>query len=715
MKKWGIFYIVFSFIACLAIYGQVNYKAKGLSYVASGQYDDAQAQFEAERAVLQSKKVNQNSPEFIDVEKMISYAKQCQAFSKQAAQALNMLTDEALQNAFEQCDDEEDADQISESLLATLERARTALTNIRSKFSTDKVAKAKLELCSDIQNKIIGFRDDFSEVQAWKTAIAANTTLSYEEFLDAYPRGNYSSSAKNKISELKESMAWAEVCRSNDYESYIEFIRLYPNGVHIEEARQTVDQMGDELLWAACKKNDTTDSYKQYIARFPSGNYIVYAQELLAKCQERDFWVAQSAKNTISAYRSYLSTYPRGAYAKEAQNGIDKINETSAWAKAVKDNTISGYQAYLNSSKTKSYRKEAEERIAQIKHTQEVEDDNSRWAKVVNSTSSLDFEAYLSSSYYKGHVDEATRMYSLLSARECPLDDDNAQDVVDFYSKAMQYSPLDSGDSERLNIAKEIVSYQNFLRSKNALTARSYLESYPGGRHFMEISDFYSKIIADSWDIDVSEPELQVAMAYAKSRDARSYVKKIYNQNQSAYRKYQRSLKVEPFHALLALDGIFYNMNEQLALDIAPIFSLGNRSNRLNLELGYYIRSGYAMARPRFNLVKNNYHGKPGTTRPRNQYSRFSLFVAPEFVYFVRPLTNEYSTVYDGLFPPEPSYSYDYWESDLINSDYDTTPLEFYPRMDYGLRAGFGIKPFDFFVGYRRISKSIYAGLTLDF
>lgn len=714
MKKCGIFYIVFSFIACLVINGQVNYKARGLSYVASGQYDDAQAQFEAERAVLKSKKVNQNSPEFIDVEKMISYAKQCQVFSQQASQALNLLTDEALQNAFEQCDDEEDADRTSESLLVTLEKARTALTNIRSKFSTDRVARAKLELCSDIQRKITRFRDDFPEVQAWKTAIAANTTLAYEEFLVAYPRGNFSSSAKNKISELKESVVWAEVCSRNDYDSYLEFISLYPNGVHIEEARQTVDQMGDELLWASCKKSDTTDSYKQYIAKYPSGNYIASAKELLAKCQERDFWEAQSAKNTISAYRSYLSKYPKGAYAKEAQNSINKINEASAWAKAVQENTVAGYQAYLNSSKTKSYRKDAEDRISQIQHAQEVDEDNARWAKIANSTSSFDFDTYLSSSYYKGHVDEATRMYSLLTAREFPLDSDNAQEVIDFYGKAMKFAPLNDGDTERLNIAKEIVSYQNFLRSKNALTARSYLESYPGGRHTMEISDFYSKIIADSWDIDVSESDLLVAMGYAKSRDARSYVQKIYNQNQSAYRKYQRSQKAEPFHALLALDGIFYNMNEQLALDIAPIFSLGNRSNRLNLELGYYIRSGYAMVRTRFNLAKNNYYGKPGTTRPRNQYSRFSLFVAPEFVYFVQPLTNEYSTAYNGLFLPEPSYSYDDWDNDFYR-DYDSTPLEYYPRMDYGLRAGFGIRPFEFFVGYRRISKSIYMGLTLDF
>lgn len=713
--KRGIFIVFLLFTTCLIITGQVDYKSKGMSYAANGNYVDAQSQFEAAKAVLQSKKVSQNAPEFIDIEKKISYAKQCLAFSKQATQALSKLTDAALQNAYTECNTESDADQVQESLLATLEKAKNALSNIRSKFSTDKVATANLARCAEIESKINGFRANFTEVLAWKNALAINTISAFEEFLSTYPNGNYSGTAKTKISEFKEVLAWADASNADNYDSYANYLKQFPKGLHSEEAKHIVNQMGDEMCWSSDNEIGTTESYKDYISRYPSGKYITYAKQRLAKCQERDYWEAQYAINTVSAYKSYLSKYPKGSYVAAAQNGIDKIGEASVWAKAEQENTIEGYQAYLNASKKKAFKKEAEERIAQIKHEQEIREDDSKWAKIANSMSSMDYLSYLTSPNYKGHTDEATARYNILIARGYPLNAEKAEDIISAYNTAMKYTTIDPGDKDKLNKAKEIVSFQNFSKNRSITSALSYLEDFPQGEYYQQVSDAVAMMKADQMDMNVTVSEYLDAIGYASSKNARTYVQNHYNQNQAAYKRYLRSLKTEPIHGLMAMDGVFYNMNDEIALDIAPVFSIGGRSNRLNLELGYYFRSGYAMVRPRLNLIKKNFQGELGATiRPDSQYSKFTLFVAPELVYFVKPITNEYSTPYDGYYPPETVYSsYD----DLYYSDFEaeSVPLEYYPRLDYGARAGIGIGVFDFFAGYRMVSQSFYVGITWNF
>lgn len=730
--KRGIITVIIAFAACLIINGQVDYKSKGLSYVANGNYEEAQSQFEAAKAVLQSKKVNQNAPEFIDIEKKISYAKQCQAFSKQASKALNELTDSTLQDAFIECNSESDADQIQESLLATLEKAKNALKNIKSKFPNDKVADANLDKCTEIQSKINGFRESFSEIQAWKRTLAANSIPAFEEFLDTYPSGNYSDVARAKITEFKDVLAWAEVSSSGNYESYVQYLKSYPDGIHAEEAKKYVNQMEDEMCWSENNDIGTTDSYKDYISRYPSGKHITYAKQRLAKCQERDYWEAQSAKNTVAAYKSYLSKYPKGSYAAAAQNGIDKIGEASAWAKAEQENTIEGYQAYLNASKKKAFKKEAEAKIAAIKHEQEVNADESLWAKIKNASVSTDFENYLNSNDYKGHEKEARFKYNILKAREYPMDIVNANAIVSAFGEASKYGSLDIADKSLLNEAKELSSYGNFLKIRSMASAKQYLNSYPQGIHATDVSNAYSKMLADGMTMTVSESEYQNAISYAVSRDAKAYVDKKYHENTLAYKKYQRSLKVEPCHFLIGVEGavagypygtVLYSDEDKGFLDLGIVASIGGHSNLFNFELGYSIVTGYVSARPRINLVKKKYQGKlDASNRSGSDYSVFDLFIAPEFNYFVYA-ADEYSMPYTGTATPTAEIASGQ-ESDPFtntytnNYDYDY-PIKFFPQIDYGIRGGFGIGStygtIELFGGYRVKGKYGYVGLSWFF
>lgn len=683
--KRGVLIAILAFTTCLYINAQVDYKSKGMSYVANGNYVEAQSQFEAARAVLLSKKVSQNAPEFIDVEKKISYAKQCQSFSKQAVLALDYLTDESLQDAFVQCDTEAEADRVQESFLSTLEKAKTALNNIRSKFSTDKIAKANLNKCDEIQRKINGFRENFSEVLAWKTALSSDTTPAYEEFLENYPNGNYSSIARNRISEFKEALAWENACNSNSYESYAEFLKLFPEGEHAQEAEATVNRMGEEMYWSSCNETGTSEAYEDYISKYPSGKYITYAKQRLGKSMERDYWESQSTENTVASYKRYLSKYPNGTYAAAAQNGIDKIAEADAWAMAEKENTIIAYQNYLETSKKKAFREEAEKKIAQIKHEQNVKYDETVWASIKNATNSSVFGDYINRSAYKGHENEAQFKYNVMRAREYPMDISSSIAIIKAYNNASKYGKLENTDQLRLKEAQELSAYGDFKISQNLENAQSYLASFPQGLHAEEVSDAYSKMLADGMTMEVSESEYQNALSYAVSKDAKSYVNKKYRENVTALKRHQRSLKSEPVHFLLGLDCTLYG--DELMAE-AAVASLGGHSNRFNLELGYDFYEPSFILRPRINIVKKKYLGTPGgSKRSGSDYSKFTLFVAPEARYY-----------------------YDYGLSDL-------SELLDYDAIEYGVRGGIGVGTyllgtFDLYGGYCINEDYAYFGVT---
>lgn len=725
MKK-RVWAIIVAFVVCSIALGQVDYKAKGLSYVANGNYEDAQSQFEAAKAVLESKKVNKNSQEYIDIEKKISYAKQCLTYSKQVSQVLSKLTDSDLQDSFAQCSTEAEADEKTSTFLSSVEKAENALKNIKSKFSNDKVATSNLQKCAEIKNKINSFRGNFSEVLAWKKASEANMMSEYEAFLKEYPKGNYANAAKTKINEFKEVMAWAETSSENTYDGYVAYIKSFPTGAHAEEANRIINELGDEACWASMNEQGTTESYNNYLAQYPRGKYITYAKQRLEKCKERDYWEAQASKNTVTAYKNYMSKYPKGTYVTAAQNGIDKIGEVDAWNKALQTNTIEGYQAYLNASKKKAYKQEAEVKIASIKHEQEVAGDEALWAKIRNATVSTVFYDYIKSNAYKGHDKEARFKYNVLKAREYPMDITNAEEIVNAFGEATKYGTLESSDKDLMKQAQELSAYGDFVRNHTISNAKLYLITFPQGIHSTEVSNEYSKMLADGMTMGVSESEYQNALSYAISRDAKSYVDKKYRENIAAYKKYQRSLKVEPCHFLLGVEGalasypygtVVHSDDDYLTLDMGVVASIGGHSNLFNLELGYSLLSGYASIRPRINLIKRKYQGEPGSLhRHGSDYSIFDLYIAPEFNYFVYSV-DSYSIPYLGTTIPTTETSSES-EYDSYSNENDL-PIKYYPQIDYGIRGGFGIGSeygtIELFGGYRFVGKYGYIGLSWFF
>ena len=107
--------------------------------------------------------------------------------------------------------------------------------------------------------------------QKWEDCFyhTCKTAEDYQRYLNAYPKGRYISSAKNKMEEISFGC-----CKTiDDYKIYLQ---KYPAGKYKDEARKNV---ADEVYWKNCITSDTRSEYRNYLAQFPNGRHRTEAQQ----------------------------------------------------------------------------------------------------------------------------------------------------------------------------------------------------------------------------------------------------------------------------------------------------------------------------------------------------------------------------------------------------------------------------------------------------
>lgn len=107
--------------------------------------------------------------------------------------------------------------------------------------------------------------------QKWEDCFyhTCKTAEDYQRYLNAYPKGRYISSAKNKMEEISFGC-----CKTiDDYKMYLQ---KYPAGKYKDEARKKV---ADEVYWKNCITSDTRSEYRNYLAQFPNGRHRTEAQQ----------------------------------------------------------------------------------------------------------------------------------------------------------------------------------------------------------------------------------------------------------------------------------------------------------------------------------------------------------------------------------------------------------------------------------------------------
>ena len=77
----------------------------------------------------------------------------------------------------------------------------------------------------------------------WETARKADTAQAYQQFLQRYPGGDFTSQARARIEDLKEEADWKTALTTDTAAAYQQFLGLHPESARADEARIRVENL----------------------------------------------------------------------------------------------------------------------------------------------------------------------------------------------------------------------------------------------------------------------------------------------------------------------------------------------------------------------------------------------------------------------------------------------------------------------------------------
>src|SRR5271169_1363639 len=88
---------------------------------------------------------------------------------------------------------------------------------------------------------LIGLSGCSRQQSDWQKARETNTADAYEQFLKAYPSGEFTAQAQARAKELYEERDWQKARDTDTSEAYQAFVKQYPEGKWTEEARIRIE------------------------------------------------------------------------------------------------------------------------------------------------------------------------------------------------------------------------------------------------------------------------------------------------------------------------------------------------------------------------------------------------------------------------------------------------------------------------------------------
>ena len=79
------------------------------------------------------------------------------------------------------------------------------------------------------------------EKSDWRSAQAADTTESYQQFVAAHPDSTLTVSARERLGQLAEEKDWRSAAGTDTFEAYRQFLAQYPAGKWSREAQTRID------------------------------------------------------------------------------------------------------------------------------------------------------------------------------------------------------------------------------------------------------------------------------------------------------------------------------------------------------------------------------------------------------------------------------------------------------------------------------------------
>lgn len=79
------------------------------------------------------------------------------------------------------------------------------------------------------------------EKSDWRSAQAADTTESYQQFIDEHPESTLVTGARERLLQLAEEKDWRSAAETDSAEAYRQFLAQYPQGKWAKEAKTRLD------------------------------------------------------------------------------------------------------------------------------------------------------------------------------------------------------------------------------------------------------------------------------------------------------------------------------------------------------------------------------------------------------------------------------------------------------------------------------------------
>jgi cell division septation protein DedD len=108
----------------------------------------------------------------------------------------------------------------------------------------------------------------------------------------------------------REKSDWRSAQAADTPESYEQFLSSHPDSTLVTTARERLGQLAEEKDWRNAAETDTVDAYRQFVAQYPSGKWAKEAQVRID-----NFATATSAKEASAATPAPDEASPAGAAA----------------------------------------------------------------------------------------------------------------------------------------------------------------------------------------------------------------------------------------------------------------------------------------------------------------------------------------------------------------------------------------------------------------
>lgn len=144
----------------------------------------------------------------------------------------------------------------------------------------------------------------------------------------------------------RERSDWRSAQAADTTESYQQFIDEHPDSSHVATARERLQQLGEDKDWRAAAEADTVEAYQQFIAQHPGGRWAKEAQVRINNFATNaavpgDVPVAVPADAPTP---DVLASEPRGGYGVQlgAFSSAERANEEWKKLQADSGDTLQG-------------------------------------------------------------------------------------------------------------------------------------------------------------------------------------------------------------------------------------------------------------------------------------------------------------------------------------------------------------------------------------